>query len=126
MTSRLSPSSTGRRLALPFDNGAGGTTNKSKTLAGLRSYFQYSPQAKLDVFNGLSLIVRRDKEAFARSTTVEKGRDVYGEVLLGAAWRFRDACALRLQYVFSRNSSNIDIYDFNRHEVSSNIRCDML
>jgi outer membrane protein len=114
------------KAKVDFDDGAGGTTNKSKNLYGARSYVQYSLGPKVEIFNGLALIVRRDKEAFARSTTVEKGRDVYGEILLGGSWRFRDACALRLQYVFSRNSSNIDIYDFNRHEVSSNIRCDML
>ena len=114
------------KAKVDFDDGAGGTTNKSKNLYGARSYVQYSLAPKVEIFNGLALIVRRDKEAFARSTTVEKGRDVYGEILLGGSWRFRDACALRLQYVFSRNSSNIDIYDFNRHEVSSNIRCDML
>jgi hypothetical protein len=33
---------------------------------------------------------------------------------------------MRVQYVYSHNSSNIDIYDFNRSEVSSNIRCDMI
>ena len=28
-------------------------------------------------------------------------------------------------YAYTRNSSNIDIYDFDRHEVSSTIRCDI-
>jgi outer membrane protein len=51
---------------------------------------------------------------------------VYGEVSLGLSWQFRDKCTLRLQYAYSHNSSNIDIYDFNRSEVSSTIRCDML
>lgn len=109
-----------------FGDGGGGATNKSKNLFGARSYFQYSLRPKLEVFNGLALIYRRDKQAFARSTIVEKGHDVYGEILVGTSWRFRDACALRLQYLYSRNNSNIDIFDFDRHEVSSNIRCDML
>lgn len=98
---------------------------KSKNLAGLRSYFQYSLAPKLQVFNALGLIARRDKDSFARSTQVEKGRDTFAEVALGVAWQFREACNLRLQYAFTANRSNIDIYDFNRHEISSVIRCDM-
>ena len=101
-----------------------GVTTKSKNLLGVRSYFQYSMTPKLQVFNGLGLIVRRDKDPFARSTVVEDGRDVFGEVSFGASWQFRDACTLRLLYAYSRNSSNIDIYDFNRHEISSSVRCD--
>ena len=97
---------------------------KSKNLGGVRSYLQYSLSPKLLVFNGLALIYRRDKDSFARSTQVEKGHDLYGEGSLGLGWQFRDRCALRLQYIYSRNGSNIDIYNFNRHEISSTIRCD--
>ena len=71
------------------------------------------------------MIHRRDKDAFARSTEIEKGRDWYGEASLGLAWQFRDKCTLRLQVAYSQNASNIDIYDFNRSEVSSVIRCEM-
>ncbi len=103
----------------------GTTTSKSKNLYGLRSFLQYTLDPKVQLFGGLTVIGRRDKEAFARSTTVEKGRDTYLDATLGAAWQFRDKCALRLQYAYSRNDSNIDIYDYDRHEVSSTIRCDM-
>jgi outer membrane protein len=104
---------------------ADGVTTKSKNLGGVRSYLQYSITPKLQVFNGLGLIHRRDKDAFARSTAVEKGRDTYAEATLGVSWQFRERCALRTQYAFSHNSSNIDIYDFERHEVSSTVRCDL-
>ena len=101
-----------------------GVTTKSKYLAGLRSYAQYSATPKVEVYNALALIHRRDKDAFARSTAVEKGRDNYGELALGVLWQFREHCSLRLQWAFSTNRSNIDIYDFNRHEISNTIRCD--
>jgi tetratricopeptide (TPR) repeat protein len=101
-----------------------GVTTKSKNLAGLRAFLQYSLDAKLQAFGGLGAIVRRDKDSFARSTEVEKGRDVFGEASTGLIWSFREKCALRLLYAFSHNRSNIDIYDFNRHEISSNIRCE--
>ena len=104
---------------------ADGLTTKSKNLAGARSYFQYSLTPKVQLFNGLALIHRRDRDEFARSTQVANGRDTYGEAALGLVWNFREKCALRLQYAFSKNSSNIDIYDFDRHEISSTIRCDM-
>ena len=105
---------------------ADGVTDKSKTLMGARAYFQYSHTPKLQGFTGLALIHRQDIDDFARSTTVAKGKDNYGEVLLGFAWQFREKCTLRLQYIYSKNASNIDIYDFDRHEVQSTIRCDML
>jgi tetratricopeptide (TPR) repeat protein len=103
---------------------ADGTT-KGKNLYGARAYVQYSMSPKLQLFTGLAAIHRRDKDEFARSTTVAKGRDTFGEASLGAQWQFRDKCALRLLYAFSTNRSNIDIYDFDRHEISSVIRCEV-
>lgn len=103
---------------------ADGTT-KGKTLGGLRSYFQYALTPKLQLFNGLAVVHRRDRDDFARSTQVQNGRDTYGELSIGTLWQFRDRCNLRLQYAYSVNRSNIDIFDFIRHEVSSTIRCDM-
>jgi hypothetical protein len=102
-----------------------GVTTKSKYLAGVRSYAQYSLSPKLELYNAMALIHRRDKDAFARSTVVEKGRDYYGELTVGLHWQFRERCALRLQWAYSGNRSNIDIYDFNRHEISNTIRCDV-
>jgi outer membrane protein len=98
---------------------------KSKNLYGVRSYLQYSINPKLQLFNVLGLIYRRDKDPFDRSTTVQKGRDTFAEASIGASWQFRDRCALRLAWAYTHNNSNIDIYDFNRHEVSSTIRCEM-
>jgi tetratricopeptide (TPR) repeat protein len=109
-----------------FDNGVAGTSTKSKNLAGARSYFQYALNPKLQAFNSIAAIYRRDKDDWARSNIVQKGHDLYGEVALGVLWNFREKCALRFQYAYSRNASNIDIYDFNRNEVSSTIRCDMI
>jgi len=109
-----------------FQNGVAGTSTKSKNLFGARSYFQYSMSPKLQAFNSLGFIYRKDKDDWARSNIIERGRDSYFDVSLGLAWAFREKCAMRLQYVYSHNSSNIDIDDFNRSGVSSNIRCDML
>lgn len=122
----LTAFATNDRAHNQFDNGAGGFSTKSKNLGGVRSYLQYSITPKLSVFNGLGVIYRKDKDDFARSTQIAKGKDVYSELSLGLGWQFRDKCALRLQYAYSHNSSNIDIYDFNRSEISSTIRCEMI
>lgn len=98
---------------------------KSKTLGGVRSYAQFSLATKVQLYNGLALVHRRDLDEFARSTAVRDGRDNYGEISFGAQWQFREGCNLRLQYAYSLTRSNIDIYDFNRHEISSTIRCEI-
>lgn len=104
---------------------ADGITEKSKNLAGLRSYVQYSLDPKLNLFNSLGFVYRKDKDAYARSTEVEIGRDKFAEFSLGVNWQFRKSCAVRAQWVYTRNNSNIDIYDFNRNEVTTAVRCEM-
>ena len=104
---------------------ADGETDKSKNLLGLRSYLQYSLTPKLSVFNGLGFVYRRDKDAFARATTVDKGKDKFAEFLLGLTWQFRESCAVRTQLSYTRNDSNISIYDFNRGEISTAVRCEI-
>jgi hypothetical protein len=109
-----------------FENGVSGSSTKSKNLLGARGYFQYALTPKLQAFNSVAAIYRRDKDDWARSNLVQRGHDLYGEVAVGLLWNFREKCALRFQYAYSRNASNIDIYDFNRNEISSTIRCDMI
>ena len=117
---------TNDRAHQQFDNGVNGVSTKSKNLGGLRSYLQYSISPKLQVFNGLGVIYRKDKDDYARSTEIASGKDVFAEFSLGLGWQFRDKCSLRLLYAYSHNSSNVDIYDFNRNEISSTIRCEMI
>jgi len=112
------------RATRTFDNGVNGTSSKSKNLAGGRAYYQYSVNPKVQLYSGLTAIYRQDKDDYARSTVIKDGHDWYGDASIGVAWVFRDRCTLRLQYLYSKNNSNIDIYDFNRYEVSSTVRCD--
>jgi outer membrane protein len=101
------------------------TASKSKNLLGVRGYLQYSVDPKLVVYSNLGVIYRRDKDDFARATDVQKGEDWYTEAGLGLAWQFRAACALRLQYLYSRNNTNVKTYEFDRHEASTAVRCDL-
>jgi tetratricopeptide (TPR) repeat protein len=103
---------------------ADGISDKSKRVAGVRSYFQYSLTDNLAWFNGLGYSQRRDRSPFARATEVEIGRDRLADITLGVTWKFQSKCAMRAQWAGSRNDSNIAIYEFKRQEVSSTIRCD--
>lgn len=104
---------------------ADGITDKSKRLGGLRGYAQYSLTPKLQAFVGAGFVERRDQDDFARSTTVAAGRDRFAEASVGVTWQFQEKCAVRTQWAYTRNASNIDIYDFNRHEVSTAVRCEL-
>lgn len=113
---------TNDRAKNTFDDGV---TDKSKNLFGVRTYLQYSLSPKLQLFNGLGLVYRRDRDSFARSTAIENGHDAFGELTLGLTWQFQERCAVRTQWAYTRNASNIDIFDFNRNEVSTAVRCDL-
>ena len=105
---------------------ADGVSDKSKNVGGVRSYFQYALTDRLALFNVAGFTLRRDQSGFARATEIEHGRDRLADVTLGVNWRFQPRCMLRAQWFGSRNDSNIAIYDYNRNEFSSNIRCDFM
>ena len=106
-----------RRLA---DN----ESDKSKRVSGLRAYGQYSVSPTTYLFSGLGYTTRRDTSAFARATQIEYGRDKSTDISIGANWRFQSKCALKAQWIYGRNTSNVAIYEYGRNEISSNIRCD--
>jgi outer membrane protein len=99
------------------------TADKSKRIGGMRAFVQYSLTEKLAVFNSTGYTLRNDQSAFARATEIEFGRDKLFDTTLGVNWRFKPSCNLRAQWFFSKNASNIAIYDYTRSEISSNIRC---
>ncbi|MDX2220450.1 MAG: tetratricopeptide repeat protein [Burkholderiales bacterium] len=101
-----------------------GIADKSKRISALRSYLQYSLTPNLQLFNGLGYTERKDQSPFARATQVEYGRDRMADLSLGFNWKFQPSCTLRAQWLYSKNDSNIAIYDYTRSEVSSAVRCD--
>lgn len=103
-----------------------GITDKSKKVVGVRGYVQKQFSDRLNIFGALGGSERRDDSAFARATTVERGEDRMADATLGVNWRFQPTCNLRAQLFSSRNNSNISIYDYTRHEVSSTIRCEFM
>jgi len=99
-------------------------TDKSKNLAGVRLYSQYSVNTKLLAFGSLGFVYRKDKDDYARAAAVANGRDKFGEASVGILWQFQPRCAVRAQYGYTKNDSNIEIYSYNRSEVVTAIRCD--
>jgi outer membrane protein len=101
-----------------------GATDKSKSLAGVRLYSQYSANSKLLAFGSLGFVYRKDKDDYSRATNVSNGRDKFYEASVGVLWQFQRSCAVRAQYAYTNNDSNIDIYSYNRSEVVTAVRCD--
>ncbi|MBL8518068.1 MAG: tetratricopeptide repeat protein [Betaproteobacteria bacterium] len=101
-----------------------GVSDKSKRISALRGYMQYSSTQNLQLFSGVGYTQRKDQSAFARATQVEFGRDRMADLSLGFNWKFQPSCTLRAQWLFSKNDSNIAIYDYTRSEVSSAVRCE--
>ncbi len=52
----------------------------------------------------------------------DKRRDNYFGAELGASYRFTKAVTLRADYLYSRNSSNIDLYEYRRHLITLKAR----
>ena len=102
-----------------------GVTDKGKHVMGARAYTQVSLNDAISAFGQLGYTERRDKSDFARANTVKRGKDHLGEATLGVLWRFRPLCQVRTQLALSRNDSNIEIYDYNRSEISTAVRCEM-
>ena len=101
-----------------------GVSDKSKRVGGVRAHLQVAVARTLQGFAGLGYTLRKDQSAFARATQIEFGRDKLSDVSLGVNWKFQPKCTLRAQWAYSRNDSNIAIYEYSRNEVSSAIRCD--
>jgi outer membrane protein len=106
-------------------NLADGVTDKSKRVIGLRGYGQLGVIGNLQGFGQIGASWRLDQSDFARANTVQRGRDVLGEASVGILWRFMPQCQARSQIALSRNDSNIAIYDYNRTELSTSVRCDL-
>jgi outer membrane protein len=99
-----------------------GVSDKSKRVGGMRAHMQVTLIPALQLFGGIGYTARNDRSAYARSTQVEFGRDRLFDSSLGVSWRLLPRCTLRAQWLYSRNASNIALYDYSRNEVSSALR----
>jgi hypothetical protein len=58
----------------------------------------------------------------ARATTVAYGKDELLDISLGLNWRPYKDWTVRPQIIYSQNSSNIALYEYDRTETSVTVR----
>ena len=103
-------------------NSASTDIDVTRKNAGTRLYQQFALTANFDLSLLLGYSERRDSKAFARASLIDFGRDKTGEAAIGAAWRFAPLWSLRSQVSYTRNQSNIALYEFSKTDVSVAIR----
>lgn len=99
-------------------------TDVSKDSWGVRLYGQYTLNPSLDAFAGFGYQWRNDTSLNARATTVAYGKDELSDISLGLNWRPYKDWTVRPQIVYSHNSSNISLYEYDRTETSVTVRRD--
>jgi hypothetical protein len=97
-------------------------TDVSKDYWGVRLYGQYTLNSGLDAFAGFGYQWRNDKSMNARATTVAYGKDELLDISLGLNWRPYKDWTVRPQIIYSQNSSNIALYEYDRTETSVTVR----
>ncbi|MHB1590381.1 MAG: surface lipoprotein assembly modifier [Sulfuricella sp.] len=96
----------------------------SKDYWGVRLYGQYTLNPSLDAFAGFGYQWRNDTSMYARAATVAYGKDELSDISLGLNWRPYKEWTVRPQIVYSQNSSNIALYEYDRTETSITVRRD--
>lgn len=99
-------------------------TDVSKDYWGVRLYGQYTLSPSLDAFAGFGYQWRNDSSMNARATTIAYGKDELSDISLGLNWRPYTDWTVRPQIIYSQNSSNIALYEYDRTETSITVRRD--
>ena len=105
-------------------NSATPDVDVSRTQYGARAFTQWGLTDTLDANLMLGYSVRRDDRAKARAELIDIGRDKTFEAATGVTWRFAAPWSVRAMVNYTRNDSNINLYDFTRTEVSLTLRRD--
>jgi tetratricopeptide (TPR) repeat protein len=105
-------------------NAAVSPTDVSRKQGGLRVFAQWTIAEKLDANALLGYTLRRDDQEKARAELIAIGRDKTFEAGLGLSWRFMPAWSVRSAINYTRNNSNIDLYDYARTEFQIFLRRD--
>ena len=99
-----------------------GRADGGKSFSGVRLGGQWTLNEQMDVFGFMSIQSGNyDRE---NGTFLVKRQDDTQDVVLGMNWRFAKDWTFREQILTTRNKSNIDLFTFNRVEVSFAIRRD--
>ena len=100
------------------DNRADG----DRTIGGLRISAHWGTSARTDMFAYASAASGRYERL--NSNYFLQRRDLQYDAGIGLNWRFAANWSVRPQFTFTRNDSNIELYDYNRYDLSVTLRRD--
>jgi opacity protein-like surface antigen len=91
-------------------------------LGGARLFAQTALTDRIGLF-GTAGAQYTDYDAFNETFLVRRADTLY-DVTIGLNWQFVDRWTVRPQVQYTRNVSNIDLYDFERADFSISLRRD--
>ncbi len=100
-------------------------TNYSRNNVGLRLSAQWQIEPRISLFGSSGVSKRQDKFAASRGVAaLGKGEDTSLDLTLGSLWQVNPLWSLRGQLSYSRNDSNLNLYDYTRKELMITLRHD--
>lgn len=100
----------------------GGRPDGAADLAGGRIFAQTAVTDKIGVFTSMG--AQHTKYDNENLTFLETRADWLYDVTIGMNWQFANKWSLRPQVTYTKNISNIPLYDFNRLDMALNLRRD--
>jgi hypothetical protein len=104
------------------ERGADSRPEGDRNIGGLQIAARWGTGERTDVFAYASALSGR----YDRPGTglVLQRRDLQYDAGIGLNWRFAANWSMRPQFTFTRNDSNIELYDYNRYDLSVTLRRD--
>jgi hypothetical protein len=93
-----------------------------RTIGGLRISAHWGTSERTDMFAFASAASGRYDRL--NSSNFLQRRDLQYDAGIGLNWRFAANWSVRPQFTFTRNDSNIELYDYNRYDLSVTLRRD--
>jgi FimV-like protein len=105
-----------------YDEAVNERPDGSAVQAGVRVFYQYAATPRLGIFLGGGAQTSRYDE-FNTLFLVDRVDTLY-DASIGLTWQFMRDWSLRPQLQYTHNASNVELYDFDRTDVSINLRKD--
>lgn len=100
-----------------------GRVDGDKPFVGLRVILQKTLAEQFGAFVSAGVVYGEYAEVNPLFGTTRK--DTTGDITLGVSWALAKGWSLRPQVLYMKNSSNQDLYEYDRTDVSLNLRLDL-
>ena len=104
------------------EDDVGGRQDGAAILGGARAFAQTAVTDRIGLFTSLG--AQRTKYDNENPTFLETRADWLYDVTIGMNWQFASKWSLRPQVTYTKNTSNIPLYDFTRVDMALNLRRD--